>query len=116
MHQGMLYNICLLLTGNLDVPSTNTETGEVSATNTTVIEHTSATNATVIEHTSATNAPSMDQSMETGEATNTRPNEEADQLLETTEVKEALPQGDVCTGGAHHGEHDNGDKAAGYEM
>lgn len=91
--------------GNLDVPSTNTETGEVSATNT-----------TVIEHTSATNAPSMDQSMETGEATNTRPNEEAEQLLETTEVKEALPQGDVCTGGAHHGENDNGDKAAGYEV
>nr|XP_034303318.1 uncharacterized protein LOC105321000 isoform X3 [Crassostrea gigas] len=94
-----------IVTSNLDVPSTNTETGEVSATNT-----------TVIEHTSATNAPSMDQSMETGEATNTRPNEEAEQLLETTEVKEALPQGDVCTGGAHHGEHDNGDKAAGYEV
>lgn len=105
MHHSMLYKICLLLSGNLDVPSTNTETGEVSATNT-----------TVIEHTSATNAPSMDQSMETGEATNTRPNEEAEQLLETTEVKEALPQGDVCTGGAHHGEHDNGDKAAGHEV
>ncbi|XP_048774182.2 next to BRCA1 gene 1 protein-like isoform X2 [Ostrea edulis] len=95
--------------GNLDVPSTNTETGEVSATNTTVIEH-------VIETGDITATPIMGQSSETGEATNTRLEEQVSSSQDTTEVKEALPQEDVCTGGAHHGDQDKGDKAAGHEM
>lgn len=99
----------MYLTGNLDVPSTNTETGEVSATNTTVIEH-------VIETGDITATPIMGQSSETGEATNTRLEEQVSSSQDTTEVKEALPQEDVCTGGAHHGDQDKGDKAAGHEM
>ncbi|XP_061189059.1 next to BRCA1 gene 1 protein-like isoform X2 [Saccostrea echinata] len=97
--------------GNLDVPSTNTETGEVSATNTTIIEQ-----AVETEEISATNVPLMEQSNETGEATNNQTEDQACSPLDTTEVKEALPQGDVCTGGAHHGDQNKGDKAEGYEM
>ena len=96
----------------MDVPSTNTETGEVSATNTTIIEQTNEAGES-----SATNEALMNQSKETGEATTTRTNQEAaDQSTETTEVKEALPQEDGCTGGAHNGEQNKGDKASGQEV